>query len=112
MSINYYEPDDDEAARVLQEVYDSGLLWAINHGVLHQYGYAIGVASSQETPELVERLILIKLDADEDSEGEIIFSQAAGLKGYKKYLDFLNRRFDATHRRKGHEMGAEGEVFE
>jgi hypothetical protein len=106
--IGYFEPEGDDELKLLQEVYDSGLLWAINHGILHQHGYALGVSSSSETPDLAERLILIKIEPD-DTDGEIIFSPAAGLKGYKKYLDYMTEKFRGHD---GHEMDAEGEVFE
>lgn len=103
--IAYYDPNDEEARVIVQELLDSGLLWAINHGVLHQHGYALGVSSDKDTPNLVERLIIVKVDPD-DIDGEIVFSASAGIMGYKKYLDYQTEKF----RNRGREQDAEGKV--
>lgn len=71
-------------AKLLSELYEKGLIWAINHSVLHQHGYAVGVKTNDSTGKVTEFMIL-KVGIN-DPDGEITFDKATGLDGYNKYL--------------------------
>lgn len=69
-----------------QELYDKGLLFALNHNVLHHHGYAIGVTTDAVRAEdgtetvVVRGLCIFKSD---DPEG-IWFDEATIIAGREK----------------------------
>lgn len=78
----YFTPDDGAAEDILQELYDKGLIWAINHAILHPAGYNIAVEVKTDTPEKVTRLAFVKGEPGD----EVLYSVETGLMGYEKWL--------------------------
>lgn len=81
------EPHD---GKLLQELFDKGLLWAINHGVLHSRGYALGAKTDDDGK--IEELMIVKISPN-DPDGEIMFELETGMGGYTKFLKGEHERF-------------------